>query len=195
MPKSFNSYGKKHRQGLNGDKSRLFYEYYRLLHETKPKYFLLENVGSMRKSDINVITELLGVEPIKINSKLVSAQLRNRLYWTNIPGIEQPEDKNIKLNDILTEGWSDREKARCLLESESRPLTTPIKMFHRYYSTGFTTLIFKSEQHYNICVEHYERHFKGMSAKEIDKKLENENMDISVYDGVRYFNQSELEEL
>lgn len=186
---------KEHRQGLNGDKSRLFYEYYRLLHETKPKYFLLENVGSMRKSDRNVITELLGVEPIKINSKLVSAQLRNRLYWTNIPGIEQPEDKNIKLNDILTEGWSDREKARCLLESESRPLTTPIKMFHRYYSTGFTTLIFKSEQHYNICVEHYERHFKGMSAKEIDKKLENKNMDISVYDGVRYFNQSELEEL
>lgn len=184
-----------HRNGLKGDKSSLFYEYYRLLHETKPKYFLLENVGSMRKSDRNVITELLGVEPIKINSKLVSAQLRNRLYWTNIPGIEQPEDKNIKLNDILTEGWSDREKARCLLESESRPLTTPIKMFHRYYSTGFTTLIFKSEQHYNICVEHYERHFKGMSAKEIDKKLENENMDISVYDGVRYFNQSELEKL
>lgn len=186
---------KEHRQGLDGDKSRLFYEYYRLLREVKPKYFLLENVGSMRKSDRNVITELLGVEPIKINSKLVSAQLRNRLHWTNIPGIEQPEDKNIKLNDILTEGWSDREKARCLLESESRPLTTPIKMFHRYYSTGFTTLIFKSEQHYNICVEHYERHFKGMSAKEIDKKLENENMDISVYDGVRYFNQSELEEL
>lgn len=184
-----------HRNGLKGDKSSLFYEYYRLLHETKPKYFLLENVGSMRKEDRDVITELLGVEPIKINSRLVSAQLRNRLYWTNIPNIEQPKDKNIKLNDVLTEGWSDREKARCLLESESRPLTTPIKMFHRYYSTGFTTLIFKSEQHCKDCVEHYEKYFKGMSAKEIDKKLKNDSIDISVYDGVRYFNQSELEKL
>lgn len=184
-----------HRNGLKGDKSSLFYEYYRLLHEVKPKYFLLENVGSMRKDDRDVITELLKVEPIKINSKLVSAQLRNRLYWTNIPNIERPKDKNIKLKDILVEGWSDREKARCLLESESRPLTTPIKMFHRYYSTGFTTVIFKSEQHYNNCVEHYSKYFKGMSAKEIDKKLGSDNIDISVYDGVRYFNQSELEKL
>lgn len=184
-----------YRNGLKGDKSSLFYEYYRLLHEIKPKYFLLENVGSMRKEDRDVITELLGVEPIKINSRLVSAQLRNRLYWTNIPNIEQPKDKNIKLNDVLTEGWSDREKARCLLESESRPLTTPIKMFHRYYSTGFTTLIFKSQQHYKDCVEHYKKYFKGMSAKEIDKKLKNDSIDISVYDGVRYFNQSELEKL
>ena len=184
-----------HRKGLDGDKSGLFYEYYRLLQETNPTYFLLENVGSMRKSDEEVITELLGVDPIRINSKLVSAQLRNRLYWTNIPNINQPTDKNIELNDILVDGWSDRDKARCLLESESRPLTTPIKMFHRYYSTGFTTLIFKSEQHYIGCVKHYESHFKGMSAKEIDKELKNSNIDISVYEGVRYLNQFELEEL
>ena len=184
-----------HRKGLEGDKSSLFYEYYRLLQEVKPTYFLLENVGSMRKNDEEVITELLGVKPIKINSKVVSAQLRNRLYWTNIPNIKQPQDKNIKLNDVLVDGWSDREKARCLLESESRPLTTPIKMFHRYYSTGFTTLIFKSEQHYIDCVEHYDNHFKGMSAKEIDQELKNNNIDITVYDGVRYLSQSEIEEL
>lgn len=184
-----------HRNGLKGDKSSLFYEYYRLLHEVKPKYFLLENVGSMRKDDRDVITELLGVESIKVNSKLVSAQLRNRLYWTNIPNIVQPKDKNIKLNDVLTEGWSDREKARCLLESESRPLTTPIKMFHRYYSTGFTTLIFKSEKHYQSCVEHYNKYFKGMSAKEIDNQIKNYNINLSVYGGVRYLSQIELEKL
>lgn len=184
-----------HRNGLKGDKSSLFYEYYRLLHEVKPKYFLLENVGSMRKDDRDVITKLLGVKPIKVNSKLVSAQLRNRLYWTNIPNIVQPKDKNIKLNDVLTEGWSDREKARCLLESESRPLTTPIKMFHRYYATGFTTLIFKSEKHYQSCVEHYNKYFKGMSAKEIDNQIKNYNINLSVYGGVRYLSQIELEKL
>lgn len=184
-----------HRNGLKGDKSSLFYEYYRLLHEVKPKYFLLENVGSMRKDDRDVITELLGVKPIKVNSKLVSAQLRNRLYWTNIPNIVQPKDKNIKLNDVLTEGWVDREKARCLLESESRPLTTPIKMFHRYYSTGFTTLIFKSEKHYQSCVEHYNKYFKGMSAKKIDNQIKNYNINLSVYGGVRYLSQIELEKL
>lgn len=184
-----------HRSGLSGDKSGLFYEYYRVLQEVKPTYFLLENVGSMRKDDRDVITELLGVKPIKINSRLVSAQLRNRYYWTNITDIVLPEDRGVKLNDILVDGWSDRDKARCLLESESRPLTTHLKMFHRYYSTGFTTLIFKSKQHYEKCVEHYNENFKGLSAKEIDAKLIECEIDTSIYDGVRYLYQSELESL
>lgn len=178
-----------HRHGLRGDKSILFFEYFRLLKETNPKYFLLENVGSMSKEDRETINSLLGVEPIRINSRLVSGQLRNRLYWTNIPGVTQPQDEGIKLNDILTDGWSDREKARCLLESDSRPLATPLKMFHRYYSTGFTTLVFKSEEHYNQCKEHYENNFKGMSAKEIDAS----GITSDVYDGLRYLNQEELE--
>lgn len=145
----------------------------------------------MDKKDKEIITELLEVEPIKINSKLVSGQLRNRLYWTNIPGVTMPEDKKVYLNDVLDDGWSDREKARCLLESDSRPLTTPLKMFHRYYSTGFTTLIFKSKEHYESCVEHYDKHFKGLSAKEIEKT----GITSDVYNGVRYLNQSELERL
>jgi hypothetical protein len=182
---------KEHRKGLEGDKSKLFFEYLRVLREAKPTYFLLENVGSMDKKDKDIITELLGVDPIRINSKLVSGQLRNRLYWTNIPNVTQPQDKGIKLNDILDNGWSDREKARCLLESDSRPLTTPLKMFHRYYSTGFTTLIFKSKQHYEDCVNHYKSNFKGMSAKEIDQS----GISSDVYNGVRYLYQSELEQL
>lgn len=182
---------KKHRKGLEGDKSSLFYEYYRLLNETKPKYFLLENVGGMKNVDKQIISELLGVEPIKINSKLVSGQLRNRLYWTNIPNVNQPSDLNISLNDILEDGWSDREKANCLLESNSRPLTTPIKMFHRYYTTGLTTLVFKSKGHYEDCMDHYETNFKGKSAKEIDAT----GIHSNVYDGLRYFYQTELEEL
>lgn len=85
--------------GFDG-KSKLFFEFVRILKEVKPKYFLLENV-KMRKAWEQVITDHLGVEPIEINSALVSAQHRRRLYWTNIPNLEQPEDKNITLASIL----------------------------------------------------------------------------------------------
>jgi DNA (cytosine-5)-methyltransferase 3A len=85
---------------FNDPRSSLFFEFVRLLKETNPKYFLLENV-KMKKEYEEVISEYLGVEPIVINSSLVSAQNRVRLYWTNIPNVTQPEDKGIKLSDIL----------------------------------------------------------------------------------------------
>jgi len=81
-------------------RSKLFFEFVRLLKECNPKYFLLENVV-MKKEYEQVITDYLGVEPIQINSTLVSAQNRVRLYWTNIPNVQQPEDRNIRLIDIL----------------------------------------------------------------------------------------------
>jgi DNA (cytosine-5)-methyltransferase 3A len=84
---------------FNDPRSKLFFEFVRLIKECKPKYWLLENVV-MKKEFEQVITEHLGVEPIKINSALVSAQNRERLYWANFP-IEQPNDKGIKLVDIL----------------------------------------------------------------------------------------------
>jgi len=80
-------------------RSKLFFEFVRLIEECKPKYWLLENVV-MKKEFEQVITEHLGVEPVKINSSLVSAQNRERLYWANFP-IQQPTDKGIKLVDIL----------------------------------------------------------------------------------------------
>ena len=80
--------------------SYLFWEYVRVLKGVKPKYFLLENVKMAKKWE-NVITNALGVKPLMINSKLVSAQSRERLYWTNIPNIEQPEDKHIYIDDIV----------------------------------------------------------------------------------------------
>ena len=93
---------------LNFDdpRSALFFEFVRLLEETKPKYFLLENVR-MKQEYQDVISEHLGVKPIMINSALLSAQNRVRLYWTNIPNIEQPEDKGIVLKDILEDGVDD----------------------------------------------------------------------------------------
>jgi DNA (cytosine-5)-methyltransferase 3A len=80
-------------------RSKLFFEFVRLIKECKPKYWLLENVV-MKKEFENVISEHLGVKPVTINSSLVSAQNRVRLYWANFP-IEQPLDKGIKLIDIL----------------------------------------------------------------------------------------------
>lgn len=90
---------------LNFDdpRSALFFEFVRLLKECNPKYFLLENVR-MKQEYQDIISEHIGVEPIKINSALVSAQNRVRLYWTNIPNITQPDEKDIVLKDILENG-------------------------------------------------------------------------------------------
>jgi len=85
--------------GFDG-KSKLFFEYVRLLKELKPKYFLLENVVMKKEWEL-VITNILGVEPIAINSELFSAQSRPRLYWTNIPIGKLPESNPLVLGDIL----------------------------------------------------------------------------------------------
>ena len=83
-------------------RSKLFFEYVDCLKHFKPKYFLLENVR-MKKEHLQVITDMLGVEPIRINSNLVSAQNRDRYYWTNIPNVAQPEDKGVLLSHIVHE--------------------------------------------------------------------------------------------
>lgn len=84
--------------GLKGSKSRLFYEYLRLLDEVKPTYFLLENVR-MKKEYYEELNHYLGVNGIEINSNLVSYQNRVRYYWTNIPNVSLPIDKNINFQD------------------------------------------------------------------------------------------------
>jgi DNA (cytosine-5)-methyltransferase 3A len=89
---------------FNDPRSTLFFEYVDILGFIRLNNpgvkFLLENV-QMKKAYRDIISSYLGVEPIKINSALVSAQNRERLYWTNIEGIAQPEDKNILLKDII----------------------------------------------------------------------------------------------
>ena len=92
--------------GLEG-KSKLFFEYLRIRDEVKPTNFMLENVVG-KKDAIATITSLMDVEPIMINSNLVSAQNRKRYYWTDIPNLIQPEDKGVNLSDILDgykESW------------------------------------------------------------------------------------------
>ena len=114
------SIAKSNREGLKGARSGLFWHFVRLLRTMKPRYFLLENVASMSKEDKAKITEIMGVEPILINSALVSAQQRKRLYWTNIPGITQPQDKGILLKDVLENGIAMDLKSRAIISSAGR---------------------------------------------------------------------------
>lgn len=178
----------KERLGVNGIKSGLFFEYVRLLKETKPKYFLLENVR-MKQEHQEFVSSIIGCEPIVIKSELLAPHLRHRLYWTNIPMQEQPKDMEYNLNDFLSSGYSYRNKARTLLESDSRPQSNPVKMVHRDFNKGFTTLIFKNEEHYLRIREHFNIYFKGKTAKDID----NFEGDLSLYEGVRFMNNRERE--
>lgn len=112
---------------LNFDDPRsiLFFEFVRLLDECKPKYFLLENV-KMKKEWQDVISDLLGVQPIRINSSKFTAANRDRLYWTNIPNISEPIDKEISFDDINSnsENWLEDERVERIAnwKAQQKPL-------------------------------------------------------------------------
>lgn len=114
----FSTAGK--RLNFEDPRSKLFFEYADILNHIKklnPNVkFLLENV-KMKKECQDIISSYLGVEPIEINSALVSAQQRKRLYWTNIEGASQPEDRGILLKDILESGIGWQDKAYCMTAS------------------------------------------------------------------------------
>ena len=103
-------------KGLNFEdpRSKLFFEFVRLKDETQPKYWMLENV-KMKAEHQNIISEILGVKPVLINSELVSAQSRERLFWTNIPITEMPTDKGILLKDIIEIGEPIKDKSQTIL--------------------------------------------------------------------------------
>lgn len=100
--------------GMGG---KLFMEFVRALQESECRYFLYENNNSIHKDIKAFISEQLGVEPIMINSALVSAQQRKRCYWTNIPNVTQPVDRGILLKDILESGISWQDKSYCMTAS------------------------------------------------------------------------------
>ena len=112
------SIAKQNRQGLRGERSGLFWKYVEALEVIRPKWFLLENVASMKNEDRDAITETLKriypeTECVLINSALVSAQQRKRYYWTNWH-VEQPDDRGILLKDILENSCLHQDKAHCL---------------------------------------------------------------------------------
>ena len=117
-PCTYWSVAKKNRETTtDGEGFRLFMQYVRALEESKCRYFLYENNNSIHQNIKSEISRYLGVEPIMINSALVSAQQRKRCYWTNIPNVTQPDDKGILLNDILESGIGWQDKSYCMTSS------------------------------------------------------------------------------
>lgn len=114
-PCTYWSIAKRNRETTcEGEGFKLFMEYVRALKESECKYFIYENNYSIHKSIKAEISRQLGVEPIMINSALVSAQSRKRCYWTNIPDVTQPEDKGIMLKDVIESGIAWQGKTYCL---------------------------------------------------------------------------------
>lgn len=99
--------------GLQGARSGLFYTFLEMIKYYKPRFFVLENVASMSEKNKNIITELMGVEPVMLNAALVSAQQRKRYFWTNIPTSEL-QDKGIVVKDILESGSIGQDKTYCI---------------------------------------------------------------------------------
>lgn len=143
-------------------RSGLFLECNRVLHEVNPRYFLMENV-IMKKEDEQVISELLGVDPVRINSKQITAQMRDRLYWTNIPfSAGDLPIRDVSVNDILIDGYYPYEKSRCLMKNDSHGYYngcnwTPSKRFYRWFYKAFSTMIFPSKEKFEECKEEFEK--------------------------------------
>lgn len=154
---SFSCAARQKESGLEKGESQLFWEYLRVLKEINPKYFLLENVASMKKIDKEKITKLLGVPYITINSNLVTAQNRARLYWTNIPNIKQPNDLNILLKDIIDYGYTEKNKSYCITATYDRACI-PDYIEHKQRQ-----LIFKDKE---ACCLTYGRSEAGKKARQ-----------------------------
>ena len=117
-PCTYWSVAKKERETTaDGEGFRLFMEYVRALEASECRYFLYENNFSIHQNIKDEISEKLGVQPIMINSALLSAQNRKRCYWTNIPYVSQPQDKGILLADILESGVAWQDKSYCMTAS------------------------------------------------------------------------------
>lgn len=155
------------RAGINGKKSSLFFTFVDILNHIKELnhkvLFLQENVGSASKLDVGIMSRALGVYPVRINSSLVTAQLRDRYYWSNIrtkedgmfgdiiTDIPEPKDKGILLKNILTSGEVDINKHTCLnTGSGATEKASQIYLTHRNETTGMITLI-KENDIFRTC--------------------------------------------
>jgi DNA (cytosine-5)-methyltransferase 3A len=154
----------------------LFSQYDRALKESGCKYFLYENNNSMSAEIKAQITKHLGVEPILINSSLLSAQNRQRLYWTNIPGACVPSDKGILLKDIIESGNVDRDKALCLTRRYAGFSGSQSYLCRRYFGKSFGQAVFegdiaeiKDKWKANPYFESHEQNIRQMTVKECER--------------------------
>ena len=187
------------RAGINGSRSSLFFTFVEILEHIKSLnpnvLFLQENVGSARKEDVGIMSRALGVYPVRINSSLLTAQLRDRYYWSNIrtkqdgmfgdivTDIPQPKDRGILLKDIITSGFVDREKSGCLMESISRVQHTkkgiisrekfgvPVIYEHRTKNSIIPEIVKVRKNDVDIIGLQEELSKRKLSIREISEKL------------------------
>jgi len=163
------------RAGINGKKSSLFFTFVEILEHVKAVnpnvLFLQENVGSASKLDVGIMSRALGVYPVRINSSLLTAQLRDRYYWSNIKtketmfdlvtDIPQPTNKLFLLQDILESGTALSKKHCCLTERYCDAYTfnnfdsekAQAYMYKRFRLKGLITLIKKDDDMFRICTQ------------------------------------------
>ena len=139
---------------VDGERSSLFFTFVEIYEHVKSLnpsvLFLQENVGSASDIDVGIMSRKLGVYPVRINSNLVTAQNRDRLYWSNIKtslslfdvitDIPQPDDMKIMLSDIIESGYVNKDKANAILESQSRHVTSQESLIKRD-KKGFITAV------------------------------------------------------
>lgn len=172
------------RAGISGSRSNLFFVFVDILNHVKKLnpnvLFLQENVGSANKTDVGIMSRALGVYPCRINSKLVTAQLRDRYYWTNIrtkphgmfdiiSDIPQPKDRKIAFKDIITDGVVEREKAVAILESESRVCSSQESIKNRA-KKDFINIVYTDTNEVRV---------KTNTKKGYDVATENDCIDLS----------------
>lgn len=199
-PCTYWSIAQKNRETVNsGIGWDLFSQYLRALKESETPYFLYENNASMSDAIRIEITKAFNevmqwrkenfpkdseaykaacnydmIEPKLINSALLSAQTRKRLYWTNIPCNGQdftPENKGIKLSDIIEFGWTPREKAHCLTRRYSGFQGTESYQCRRYFNKSFGTAIFKDEESYYSVKADFEKDNYFDKGKEVEHDI------------------------
>ena len=192
-------------------RSALFFEFHKAISYLQPKYFLLENVR-MKKEYLDIISEYMGVEPIFINSSLVSAQSRQRYYWTNIPNVEQPKERGIVLRDILEDYPKENpvkqteRNARHLKHLDDKSLCMTASMYKGAGNNGMTLVPQKlvddtsdlpeksqtiKSQYYKSSKANFERsgtfHATGIPQKLVSDKPQDDKLDkMTTKDGKAY---------
>ena len=177
---SFSSAGKQ--AGFDGT-SGLISEFFRLVKDVRPKYFLLENVV-MKDEWKDIISKELGVQPILINSSLVSAQNRKRYYWTNIPNITQPADKNIKFHTICKDNYiytAAMRGRRIGSDGKSRSdndKSIPIQQFIEWRTDGKTNCLTTVSKD-NVVTKGYTMNANSKIHRELAKDVDYRNLTVN----------------
>ncbi|MCF0163453.1 MAG: DNA cytosine methyltransferase [Fusobacterium necrophorum] len=164
-----------YKKGLKGEKSKLFFEFLRLLEEIKPDYFLLENV-KMKKDYKNRIDSLLKVKGIEINSNLVSYQNRNRIYWSNIPNITLPKDQKINFQDFRIRNYEIEKKYKAKKTPSRKKMwndgknkaTTRFFCKNVSNSNKIDTILTKQDHAPNAGLIEFEDFFRYLTREELE---------------------------